>query len=191
MFDEAAAYRTNAIKSSANYWDDRFSMASPKDSLTFRTQEISLSDEDQRDELLQGLRPGLLRHAESLLSNNKSVALYECEPAIVEEGRAEQIPEVTSEEDNHGLELENDHPPRDAGNVQPEPVCNAPPQTRSRTRLASYRYPSPYGLSDYEDGGLLYESTTPTVSRCILGRTLVTARTKLLGLRGTSPTRGW
>jgi hypothetical protein len=50
IFDEAAAYRANAIKSSANYWDDRFTMASPKASLTFRTQEISLSDEDQRDE---------------------------------------------------------------------------------------------------------------------------------------------
>ncbi len=111
-------------------------MASPKDSLTFRTQEISLSDEDQRDERPQSPRAEMLRHAESLLSNNKSVVLYEREPAIVEEDRAEQFPEATSTDDGHGLELENDHPPRDDGNVQPEPVCNAPPQTRSRTRLA-------------------------------------------------------
>jgi hypothetical protein len=59
---------------------------------------------------------------------------------------------------NHGLELENDHPPRDAGNVQPELVCNVPPQTRTRTRSASYRYPSPEFPSDFEDGSLLYDS---------------------------------
>jgi hypothetical protein len=63
-----------------------------------------------------------------------------------------------STEDNHCVELEIDHPPRDAGNVQPEPVRNFPPQTRSRTRLASYRYPSPYCPGDDEDGGLLYDS---------------------------------
>ncbi len=163
-------------------------MASPKDSLTFRTQEITLSDKDQRVELLQGPRPELLRHAESLPSNNKSVALYEREPVIVEEDRAEQFPEATSSEDDHGLELEIGHPPHDAGNVQPETVCNVPPQTRSRTRLASYRYPSPYCPGDDEDGGLLYDSYGVP---CVLGRTLVTARPKLLGLRGTSPTRGW
>jgi hypothetical protein len=86
--------------------------------------------------------------------------LCESEPAIVEEdpSRAEQFPEVTSIEDNHGLELENDHPPRDDGNVQPEPVCNVPPQTRSRTRIASLRYPSPDFPSDFEDGCLLYDS---------------------------------
>ncbi len=39
IFDEAAVYCVNAIKSSVNYWDYRFSMASPKDSLTTRTQE--------------------------------------------------------------------------------------------------------------------------------------------------------
>jgi hypothetical protein len=33
--------------------------------------------------------------------------------------------------------------------------------------------------------------TTPTVSRCVLGRTLVTARPNLLGPRGTSPTSRW
>ena len=42
-----------------------------------------------------------------------------------------QVPrcKVTSIEDNHGLELENrdDHPPRNAGNVQPELVCNVTP----------------------------------------------------------------
>ncbi len=158
-FDEAAVYRVNAIQSSVNHWDDRSTMASPKDSLTIRTQEISLSDEDQRDERLRAPpRAELLHHAESLLSSTKSVVLYEREPVIVEEDRAEQIPEVMSMEDNHGLELEIDHPPRDAGNVQPETVCNVPPQTRSRTRLASYRYPSPYCLGDDEDGGLLYDS---------------------------------
>jgi len=158
-FDEAAVYSVNAIQSSVNHWDDRSTMASPKDSLTIRTQEISLSDEDRRDERLRAPpRAELLHHAESLLSNNKSVVLYEREPVIVEEDRAEQIPEVMSTEDNHGLELEIDHPPRDAGNVQPEPVCNVPPQTRSRTRLASYRYPSPYCPGDDEDGGLLYDS---------------------------------
>jgi hypothetical protein len=76
-----------------------------------------------------------------------------------EDDLAEHFPEVTSiETDNHGLELENDHPPDDAGNVQPEPVCNGPLQTRSRTRSASYRYPSPGFPSDFEDDGLLYDS---------------------------------
>ena len=112
-----------------NHWDDRSIVASPKDSLTIRTQEISLSDEDRRDERLRAPpRAELLHHAESLLSNNKSVVLYEREPVIVEEDRAEHIPEATSSEDDHGLELENDHPPRDAGNVQPESVCDVPPK---------------------------------------------------------------
>ena len=150
-FDEAAVYRVNAIQSSVNHWDDSSTMASPKDSLTIRTQEISLSDEDQRDERLRAPpRAELLHHAESLPSSTKSVVLYEREPVIVEEDRAEQIPEVMSTEDNHGLELEIDHPPRDAGNVQPESVCNVPPQTRIRTRSASLRYPSPGFPSDYE-----------------------------------------
>ena len=83
------------------------------------------------------------------------MVLYDREPVIVEEDRAEQIPEVMSMEDNHGLELENDHPPRDAGNVQPELVCNVPPQTRSRTRIALLLYPPPDFPSNYEDGGLL------------------------------------
>ena len=48
--------------------------------------------------------------------------------------------------------------PAIAWNVQPEPVCNVPPQTRSRTRRAPYRYPSPYCPGDDEDGGLLYDS---------------------------------
>jgi hypothetical protein len=102
------------------------------------------------------------------------VVLYEREPVIVEEDRAEQIPEVMSMEDNHGLEFEHDHPSRDAGNVQPELVCNVPPQTRSRTRSASLRYTSPGFPSDYEYCCLLYDSY---VFRCVLGRTLVTART--------------
>jgi hypothetical protein len=157
-FDEAAVYRVNAIQSLVNHWDDRSIVASPKDSLTIRTQEISLSDEDRRDERLAPPRAELLHHAESLLSSTKSVVLYEREPVIVEEDRAEQIPEIMSTEDNHGLELEIDHPPSDAGNVQPEAVCNVPPETRSRTRLASYRYPSPYCPVDDEDGGLLYDS---------------------------------
>jgi hypothetical protein len=94
-----------------------------------------------------------------LLSTNKSVVLCESEPDIVEEDRAEHFPEVMSiVTDNHGLELENDHPPYDAGNVQSEPVCNEPPQTRTRTRSASYRYPSPNFPSDFEDDGLLYDS---------------------------------
>ncbi len=96
-----------------------------------------------------------------MLSNNKSVVLSEREPDIVEEDRAEQFPEATSSEDGNGLELENDHPPHDTGNVQPEPVGNVPPQTRSRTRLASYRYPPPYCPGDDETSVC---STTPTVS---------------------------
>ncbi len=158
IYDEVATYSANAIRNSANYWDNRFSMAFPKDSLTSRTQGITLSDEDQHDELLQGPPPELLRHVESLLSNNKNMALYEREPVIVEEDRAGQVPEATSSGDDLGSELEIDHPPRDAGNVQPEIVCNVAPQTRSRTRLASYRYPSPFCPGDDEDGGLLYDS---------------------------------
>ena len=143
VYDMVATYRADVIRNSATHWDDRFFMASPKDSLTSRTQGITLSYEDQHDELLQGPRPELLRHAESLLSSTKSVELY-CEPVIVEEDCAGQDPEVTSSGDDHGSELEINHPQHDAGNVQPETVCNVPPQTRSRTRLASYRYPSPY-----------------------------------------------
>jgi hypothetical protein len=156
-------------------------MASPKDSLTFRTQEISLSDEDQRNERLQAPRAELLRHAESLLSNNKSMVLYECEPVIMEEDRAEQIPEVTSMKDNHGLELENNHPPRGAGNVQPPKLAVGPALHSIATLLPIFQVIMRTAAC----------STTPTVFRCVLRRTLVTARTKLLGLRGTSPTRGW
>ncbi len=114
-------------------------MASPKDSLTSRTQGITLSDEDQHDEPLQGPRPELLRHAESLLTNTKSMALI-YEPVNEEEDFAGQDPEVMSSGDDHGSELEINHPQHDAGNVQPETVCNVPPQTRSRTRRASFRY---------------------------------------------------
>jgi hypothetical protein len=158
IYDEVATYRANAIRNSANYWDDRFSMESPKDSLTSRTQGITLSDDDQHYELLHSPPPELLRHADFLLSNTKSMALYEREPVIVEEDCAGQVPEATSSGADLGSELEIDHPPRDAGNVQPETVCNVPPQTRSRTRMASYRHPSPFCPSDDEDGGLLYES---------------------------------
>jgi hypothetical protein len=158
IYDEASLYRANAIRQSANFWDGRSLVASPKDSLTFRTQEIRLSDEDQRDELLQGPRPELLRHAESLLSTNKGLALHDREPGIEEEDRDEQFPEAMSSEDGNGLELETDHPPHDPGNVQPEPVGKVPPQTRSRTRLALYRYPPPYCPGDDSDGGLLYDS---------------------------------
>jgi hypothetical protein len=98
IYDMDATYRADAIRNSGNYWADRFSMASPKDSLTSRTQGITLSDEDQHDELLQGPRPELLRHAESLLSSTKSVELY-CEPVIVEEDCAGQDPEVMSSGD--------------------------------------------------------------------------------------------
>jgi hypothetical protein len=157
IYDEDATYRADAIRNSANYWDDRFSMASPKDSLTSRTQGITLSDEDQHDELLQGPRPELLRHAESLLSSTKSVELY-CEPVIVEEDCAEQVPEATSSGDDHGSEPEINHPQHDARNVQPETVCNVPPQTRSRTRRATFRYPSPVFPGDDEVGGLLDDS---------------------------------
>ena len=86
------------------------------------------------------------------------MALYECEPGINEEDRDQQIPEATSSDDDRGLEQEIDHPPNDVGNVQPETVCNVPPQTRSRTRIASYRYPPPYCPGDDEDVGLLYDS---------------------------------
>ena len=78
------------------------------------------------------------------------MVLCESEPDIVEGDRAEHFPEVTwslvtsmqIDENDHGLELENDHPPDDVGNVQPEPVRNEPPQTRSRSRKASRRLPS-------------------------------------------------
>ena len=148
---------------------------------------ISLSDEDQRNELLQGPRPELLRHAESLLSSTKSVELY-CEPCIVEEDCAGQDPEVMSSGDDHGSELETNHPQHDAGNVQPETVSTYPPKLaagpavrRSATLLLFVQVMMRSAFC----------FTTPTVSRCVLGRTLVTARSKLLGPRGTSPTRGW
>jgi hypothetical protein len=118
------------------------------------------------------------------------VALYGREPVIVEEDCAGQDPEVMSSDDDHGPELEINHwhPQHDAGNVQPETVCNVPPQTRSRTHCASFRYPSPVCPSDDEVGVLLHDSYGVPMRP---GRTLVTARSKLLGPRGTSPTRGW
>ena len=178
IYDEASLYRANAIRQSANFWDGRSLVASPKDSLTFRTQEISLSDEDRRDERLRAPpRAELLHHAESLPSSTKSVVLYEREPVIVEEDRAEQIPEVMSTEDNHGLELEIDHPPRDARNVQPEPVCNVPPKPAVGPALRRIASLLPIVQVMMRTAAC---STTPTVSRCVLGRTLVTARTKLL-----------
>ena len=155
-----AVQRAKTIDRPVNNWDDdRYSSAFPKNSLATVTQAISLSDDDQREERLRVQKTELIRHAESLLSTNKSVVLCEGEPEIVEEDRAEHFPEVKSiATDNHGLKLENDHLPHDAGNVQPEPVCNGPPQTRSRTRSALYRCRPPEFPSDFEDDGLLYDS---------------------------------
>jgi hypothetical protein len=191
IIDEAAVYRVKEIQSSVNYWDyDRYSSVSPKNSLGACTQEVSLSDDDQREERLRAQKAELIRHAESLLSTNKSVVLCESEPDIVEEDQAEHFPEVTSiAKDNHGLELENDHPPRDAGNVPslcatypPKPAAG-PAVRRTATLLLNFRV--------ILRTALCY--TTPTVSRCVLRRTLVTARTKLLRHRlgRTSPSRGW
>ena len=90
-------YRVKEIQSSGNYWDyDRYSFVSPKNSLGACTQEVSLSDDDQREDRLKIYKSELARHAESLLSTNKSVVLCESEPDIVEEDRAEHFPEVTS-----------------------------------------------------------------------------------------------
>jgi hypothetical protein len=46
IFEADAIYRANVIRQSANSWNGRSLVASPKDSLTFRTQEIRLSDDD-------------------------------------------------------------------------------------------------------------------------------------------------
>ena len=54
IYDEDATYSADAISNSVNHWDDRSIVASPKDSLTSRTQGTTLSDEDQHEKLLQG-----------------------------------------------------------------------------------------------------------------------------------------
>ncbi len=54
------------------------------------------------------------------------------------------------ETEDHGQELENDHPPNDVGNVLPEPMSSGPPQTRSWTRKSPFNYPSAYCLGDDE-----------------------------------------
>ena len=67
-------YRVKEIQSSVNYWEyDRYSSVSLKNSLAMRVQEISLSDDDQREERLNLYKSELVRHAESLLSTTKSV----------------------------------------------------------------------------------------------------------------------
>ncbi len=115
-------------------------MTYPKNSLTIRTQAISLSDEDQRDELLRAQKAELLRHAESLLSTNKSVVLRESEPDIVEEDRAEHFPEVTSIEKVEPRPGARERPSaprcreraaracvqRTPANPQPDPQCVVP-----------------------------------------------------------------
>ncbi len=165
-------------------------------SLALCTQAITQSDDDQREERLSVKKTELIRHAESLLSTNKTVVLCESEPDIVEEDWAEHFPEVMSiATDNHGLELENDHPPHDAGNVQPEPVCNGPPQTRSRIRSALHRCPSPEFPSDFEDDRLLCDSygvvfRTPrtATSRAPKARTMALPKGKASGGRLASCT---
>ena len=160
-----------------------------KNLLALHTQAISLSDDDLRDEQLHVQKAEPIHHARSLLSTNKSVVLRESEPDIEEEDRAEHFPEVKSiAKDNHGLELENDHPPHDAGNVRPEPVCSghlepAPGPAVRRTAVLVLSFRVILRMTDCY--------TTPTASQCVLRSTLVTARTKLLRHRRTSPPRGW
>jgi hypothetical protein len=157
VHDMDATYRADAIRNSVNHWDGRSIVASPKDSLTSRTQGITLSDDDQQEVYINRPRREMLRYAESLLSTNKSLALIH-EPVMEEEDCAGQVPGATSSDDDRGSELEINHPQVDARNVQPEPVCNEHRQTRSRTRLATYRYPSPVLPGDDEVGGPLDDS---------------------------------
>ena len=94
-----------------------------------------------------------------MLSTTKSVVLRESEPDIEGDDRTVRFPEVMSTDENdHGKELENDHPPDDAGNVQAEPVRNDSHQTRTKTRNASRRYPEPIFFDDFEDDGQLCDS---------------------------------
>ncbi len=125
--------------------------------------------------------------AESLLKNTKSMALI-YKPVNEEEDCAGQDPKVTSSGDDHGSELEINHPQHDAGNVQPETVSNVPPKPAAGP--ASYRSAT-LRLFFLVMMRTAVRSTIPMVSRCVLGRTLAAARSKLLGLRGTSPTSGW
>ena len=160
IYDQDAVYRVKAIQGAANSWDDDQLSMSSKNSPTQRAQETTLSDVDQLDERIRIRKEELVRHAESLLSITKSLDLYKSEPDINEEDdRTVQFPEVMSTDENdHGRELENDPPPDDAGNVQAEPVRNEPPQTRTKTRKASRRYPEPIFSDDFEDDGPLYDS---------------------------------
>ena len=157
VHDMDATYRADAIRNSVNHWDGRSIVASPKDSLTSRTQGITLSNDDQQEVHINRPRREMLRYAESLLSTNKSLALIH-EPVMEEEDCAGQVPGATSSDDDRGSELEINHPQDDARNVQPEPVCNEPRQTRSRTRFASYRYPSPVFPGDDEVGDPLADT---------------------------------
>ena len=101
----------------------------------------------------------MVRHAEFLLSTTESVVLCESESDIEEDDRTVRFPEVMpTDENDHGRELENDHPPDDAGNVQADPVRNDPHQTRTTTRHASRRYPEPIFLEDVEEDGPLCDS---------------------------------
>ena len=163
-------------------------MASPKDSLTSRTQGITLSDEDQRDELLQGPRPELLRHAESLLSNNKSVALYAANLSWCKKIALSNSPRLRHLQTTTAWSSRTTIRPAMTGTFSPSLYATYPPKPavgpalrRIATLLSIVQVMMRTAVC----------STTPTVSRCVLGRTLVTARPKLLGPRGTSPTRGW
>jgi len=153
------AYQVKAIQGAANSWDDEQFSTSSKNSLTQSAQETTLSDVDQLDERIRIRKEELVLHAEFLLSTTKSVVLRESEPDIEEDDRTVRFPEVMSTDENdHGRELENDHPPDDAGNVQAEPVRNDPHQTRTKTRNASRRYPEPIFFDDFVDDGPLYDS---------------------------------
>ena len=159
IYDQDAAYQVKAIQGAANSWDDDQFSTSSKNSLTQRAQETTLSDVDQLDERIRIRKEELVLHAEFLLSTTKSVVLRESEPDIEEDDRTVRFPEVMSTDENdHGRELENDHPPDDAGNVQAEPVRNDPHQTRTKTRNASRRYPEPIFFDDFVDDGPLYDS---------------------------------
>ena len=185
IFDEAAVYRVNAIQSSVNHWDDRSTMASPKDSLTTRTQEISRSDEDQCDERLRAPRAELLRQAESLLSNNKSVnANLSLWRTIV----LSRSPRSCLRKTTTAWSSKSTIRPAMPGTFSPSLYATYPPKPAVGPALRRFATLLPNCQVIMRTAVC---STTPTVFRCVLGRTLGTARTELLGLRGTSPTRGW